>query len=200
MDSGINPSEIFKSCQPVLYRVAVKMLKNKQDAEDVVQETFAKWLVISKENINNTKAYLVRGVMNNCINYLKSSRVVHTTSLNDIHDQELSSAEEDRSPMEMEQMLHTALNVLKTKLEPMERSVYVLREIFDFDYQSLQELLNKKQDNCRQMLCRAKKKLEEEKELLSQKLEPVKESVLEAFRKATEANHPSDIVRLLSFE
>ncbi len=58
--------------------------------------------------------------------------------------------------------LAKAMKVLQSKLEPLERAVYLLKEVFDFDYEALQEALDKKKDHCRQLLCRAKKKLEDE--------------------------------------
>ena len=58
----------------MLQRIAMRMLRCKADAEDIVQETFIKWLSQEQEKIKNTKAYLVRAVTNNCINHMQSLR------------------------------------------------------------------------------------------------------------------------------
>src|SRR5690606_10607667 len=56
--------------QPLLHTIAYNLVRCKQDAEDIVQETFIKWLTIDHEKVQNTKAYLVRAVTNNCLNHL----------------------------------------------------------------------------------------------------------------------------------
>ena len=55
--------------------------------------------------------------------------------------------------------IKNAVKVLQGKLEPLERAVYLLKEVFDFDYDAIHEILDKKKDNCRQLFCRARKKL-----------------------------------------
>ena len=82
--------------------------------------------------------------------------------------------------IDLEAELSKAFHILQSKLEPLERAVYVLKEVFDFDYKSLQEVLDKKQDHCRQLFCRAKKKLQEE---LQKRAEET--------RKKLEANPPA---------
>ena len=67
--------------QPMLRSVAMKIVGSLEDAEDIVQDTFEKWLTIDRKNIKNTKAYLIRSVSNNSIKFLTSlkSRISHKT-------------------------------------------------------------------------------------------------------------------------
>ena len=58
--------------------------------------------------------------------------------------------------------LAKAIKVLNAKLEPLERAVFLLKEVFEYDYEALQLTLDKKKEHCRQLFCRAKKKLNEE--------------------------------------
>lgn len=164
----------------------MKMLRCKADAEDVVQETFIKWLSAEQEKIKNTRAYLITSVRNNCINHLKALQKKKDTYLDSWHWPEFVEKfkETDFSAIDIEEKLSSALHVLQEKLEPLERAVYVLREAFDFDYKSLQDTLNKKQDHCRQLLSRAKKKLNDEKESLNEVLRPHRSALNEYFDKA----------------
>ena len=73
--------------------------------------------------------------------------------------------------------------MLYAKLEPLERAVFLMKEVFDFDYQSIQETLNKKQDHCRQLLCRAKKKLSESTPTVNFEI-PNVSKMLDSFREA----------------
>ena len=101
------------------------------------------------------------------------------------------------SHIDVEVELSNAFQVLQNKLEPLERAVYVLKEVFDFDYKALQEVLDKKQDHCRQLFCRAKKKLKEETDHFSAVFQPKKTALLESFRKACDIGQPLDLVAQL---
>ena len=56
----------------MLQTIAYNLLRCKADAEDIVQDTFVKWLSIDQTKIQNTKAYLIKSVTNNCLNHLNS--------------------------------------------------------------------------------------------------------------------------------
>lgn len=185
--------------QPLLERIAMRMLKCKADAQDIVQDTFLKWLSQEHEKIRNTKAYLIRSVTNNCLNHLnalKNKRLQYLESLNISEIIEKLRETADFSHIDVEAELTTAFQVIHTRLEPLERAVYVLKEVFDFDYKALQQLLDKKQDHCRQLFCRARKKITDEKLQLAALLQPRKEALLEGFRKAC-AGQPFDLVTQL---
>jgi len=178
----------------------MRMLKCKADAEDIVQETFMKWLSQEQTKIRNTKAYLIRSVTNNCINHLKSIRNKRLEYMDSFHWPEFVEKfreTTDFSHIDLEAELSKAFHVLQTKLEPLERAVYVLKEVFDFDYKALQDLLDKKQGHCRQVFCRAKKKLKEEKDHFNAVFQPKKAALLESFRKASEFGQPFDLVAQL---
>lgn len=184
----------------MLQGIAMKMLRCKADAEDIVQETFIKWLSQEQEKIRNTKAYLIKAVTNNCINHLnalKKKRLEYMESFHWPEFIEKLKVTADFSHIDIEAELSKAFQVLQNKLEPLERAVYVLKEVFDFDYKALQELLDKKQDHCRQLFCRAKKKLKQEQDHFSAVFQPKKTALLESFRKACEFGQPSDLVAQL---
>jgi RNA polymerase sigma-70 factor (ECF subfamily) len=176
------------------------MLRCKADAEDIVQETFIKWLSQEQEKIQNTKAYLIKAVKNNCINHLNSIKRKRLQYMESFHWPEFIEKFRDTtefSHLDVEGEIAKAFNVLLTKLEPLERAVYVLKEVFDFDYKALQVLLDKKQDHCRQLFCRAKKKLNDEKDHFNAVFQPKKTALLESFRKACDFGQPLDLVAQL---
>jgi RNA polymerase sigma factor (sigma-70 family) len=184
----------------MLRAIAMKMLRCKADAEDVVQETFIKWLSQEQAKIKNTKAYLIKAVRNNCINHLNAIRNKRIEYLETFHWPDFIEKfreTTDFSHIDVEAELNKAFQVLQTKLEPLERAVYVLKEVFDFDYKALQELLDKKQDHCRQLFCRAKKKLQEETQHFNAVFQPKKTALLDSFRKACEFGQASDLVTQL---
>lgn len=186
--------------QPLLQRIAMRMLKSKADAEDIVQETFIKWLSQEQAKIKNTKAYLIKAVTNNCISHLNALKQKRVQCLEAIHWQEIIEKFKettDFSQFDVEAELSRAFQIIQTKLEPLERAVYVLKEVFDFDYQALQQLLDKKQDHCRQLFCRAKKKLKYETDHFNSVFQPKKAALLDSFRKACDFGQPLELVAQL---
>jgi RNA polymerase sigma-70 factor (ECF subfamily) len=184
--------------QPTLHAIAMRLLRCKADAEDIVQETFIKWLNAEHEKIKNTKAYLIRAVTNNCLNHLQALKRKKEEYLESFHWPEFVEKfrESDFAHMDIEQELSKAFHVLQHKLEPLERAVYVLKEAFDFDYKALQEILDKKQEHCRQLFSRARKKLNEEKLRLNTAIDE-KTALMKSFRNSCDVGHASDLIREL---
>src|SRR6476620_10775419 len=74
LKTALNPAQDIALYHPLLHSVAYNILRCKQDAEDIVQDTFLKWLSIDRTKIENTKAYLITAVTNNCLNHLNTLR------------------------------------------------------------------------------------------------------------------------------
>ncbi|MBS1952179.1 MAG: hypothetical protein OJF59_001158 [Cytophagales bacterium] len=184
--------------QPLLHTIAYNLVKCKEDAEDIVQETFVKWLSIDQKKIENTKAYLIRAVTNNCLSHLNSLRKKKEEYLDHLHLPELLNKfkEINLFKIDLDINLAHAFRVLQTKLEPLERAVYLLKEGFDFDYDELQQTLNKKKEHCRQLFCRARKKLEEETSKIHPSL-PDASTLLKSFREACDLGHAAQLVNEL---
>ena len=164
------------------------------DAEDAVQEVFEKWLPIDTSKVENTKAYLIRMITNSCLNVLQSKKLKEDTSIE--LSEELVDNENERfiDKFDFENQLQDAWNFLHRKLEPMERAVFVLREVFDVDYQDLQIIVDKKADNCRKILSRAKEKLQK-KELPKINISVQDIRPLERFKAACERGNISQLVQ-----
>ncbi len=183
----LSPAHDIALYHPILHSVAYNILRCKQDAEDIVQDTFLKWLSVDRTKIHNTKAYLIKSVTNNCLNHLNTLRKKKEEYWDSSKLSQLivKFKESDFAHLDLETELSSAFRVLQTKLEPLERAAYLLKEVFDFDYDALQQVLNKKADHCRQLFSRAKKKLSEETPNLSFDI-PNKNQLLESFKKACE--------------
>ena len=158
-------NDIF-NYQPMLRNVAMKIVGSIEDAEDIVQDTFEKWLTIDRKDIKNTKAYLIRSVSNNSVKFLTSlkNKISHKTLTVDERF-ELVDRQQIKAFLnfDMDAQLGEAWQVLHKKLEPLEKSIYLMREVFSIEYEELQEIFDKKKEHCRQLFFRAKSKLEQDK-------------------------------------
>ncbi len=168
------------------------------DAEDIVQETFLKWLTLEKEKINNTKAYLIKAVTNNCLNHINTLKRKKNECLENIKPGELIDWNliTDLRKMDLDQEVSHALNILHKKLEPLEKAIFLLREVFNFEYDELQHLFDKKKENCRQLFCRAKEKLNTKEGKIKIQM-PNPTSFLYSFKKANDLGQIGDFIQHL---
>jgi len=194
----MNQAKAIALYQPTLQRIAYNLVRCKADAEDIVQETFLKWLSMESDKIQNTKAYLMTAVRNNCLNHLNSLKKKKEEYLDAINMTERINRfkENNFAHLDLEADLDKAFRVIHAKLEPIERSVYLLKEVFDFDYEALQALLNRKKDYCRQVVCRARKKLNEETAKVHFELPDVTQ-MMASFRKSIEKDNAQEFVQRL---
>lgn len=163
-----------------------------QDAEDIIQETFLSWLTVDQSKIENTKAYLTRMVVNKCLNHLKALNQRKQEYIENFRSFELFE-KYDFVHLDISHEISEALSTLQVKLKPIEKAVFILREVFDFEYEDLQEILDEHKDYCRQLLHRAKQKLAEEKTNFSTNIEQHKE-LLDKFKNACSKGQFSPLV------
>lgn len=192
----MNQAQTIVLYQPLLHTIAYNLVRCKQDAEDIVQETFIKWLSVDQEKIENTKAYLIKAVTNNCLNHLQSLKRKKEEYLDSVSEAIKHFKETNLAHLDLDVNLTAAFKVLHTKLEPLERAVFILKEIFDFEYEEVQKTLDKKKDHCRQLLSRAKKKLNEETSRIGSTFTD-SSKILENFRKTCALGDPDELIKEL---
>lgn len=179
----------------MLQGIAYKILQCKADAEDIVQDTYLRWLSIDQDHIQNTKAYLINAVINNCLNHLKTLKRKKEEYLENFNIQEILGrfSESEIFNFDIQSEVSEAFTILQVKLEPLERAVYLLKAVFDFDYDTLQEVLDKRKDHCRQLFSRARKKLNQETDKLNFTI-PTKTDLFNSFRNACDFGNPSEFI------
>ncbi len=152
-------TQIFIEHQSLLQRTAFGIVGCKKDAEDLVQDTFEKWIRLDHSNIQNAKAYLLSMLKNACINFLNSFRKTREISFGAPLELLKNRYEEiDFRLFDFETDLTNGISDLLQRLTLPEFSILLLKEGFEFDYSELSDTLGKKLDHCRQLLSRAKKK------------------------------------------
>ncbi|WP_422360937.1 sigma-70 family RNA polymerase sigma factor [Reichenbachiella sp.] len=168
--------------RPLLHTIAYKIVGCSAIAEDMVQDTFLNWFKIERKEVKDAKAYLISSVRNLSINHLKKKKDELFDNLTpNLPSFNIST---DISYLDIKQEISDSMAVLLKKLAPAERAVFVLKEVFNFDYSDLPAIIGKTSDNCRQLLSRAQQKLNHEKERFT--LEPQKlSSLIGNFKKAT---------------
>jgi RNA polymerase sigma-70 factor (ECF subfamily) len=141
-----------------LFSVAYRMLGSVADAEDVLQEAFIRWQRASEEEIRSPKAFLVTIVSRLCINHLESARVRREEYVGQWLPEPMVTdpASDPSGVFGTDETLSMAFLVLLERLTPVERAVFLLREIFDYEYAEIATILNRSEVNCRQIFRRAR--------------------------------------------
>jgi RNA polymerase sigma-70 factor (ECF subfamily) len=187
--------------QPLLQSIAYNLVRCKEDAEDIVQETFLKVLSMKSEKIVNLKAYLIQSVVNSCRNHLNALRRKKEDFFSQLSQVNLAEIlgrfrESNFSHLDLDINIQEAFKTLQQKLEPLERAVFVLKEVFDFDYEMLQETLDKKKDHLRQLFSRAKSKLNRDSFRVRVEFREMN-SLAAAFRKACYLGNTDELLAAL---
>jgi RNA polymerase sigma-70 factor (ECF subfamily) len=137
-----------------LFALAYKMTKSVVDAEDIVQETFLAMSSVQAGTIREPEAYFIRAVTNRCLKVLdqRGATIYPGPDLPE-------PLEDGFRPEAVDPDLSYGLLLLLQYLKPAERAVFILRESFGLEYGAIAGIVGSNPDNCRQMLHRAKEKL-----------------------------------------
>ncbi len=149
----------FNEYRPLLTSIAYRMLGSLADAEDMVQDAFIRWQQASDHDIRSPRAFLVTIVSRLCINYLQSARVRREQYVGPWLPEPLmtSSAMPPRTfSMADDDSLSMAFLLVLERLSPVERAVFLLHEVFDYEYREIAGILGQKEPACRQILRRAR--------------------------------------------
>lgn len=156
-------TEIFETHRPALFRLAYGMLGRIAPAEDAVQEAFLRWQKQSVDQIKSPEAFLSTIVSRICLDEIKSARNRKEQYIGpNLPDPFLAAeTETPEEEMELAESLSMAMLVVLDKLTPVQRAVFILREIFDYDYASVAVIINKSETHCRKIAQRAREQLHE---------------------------------------
>jgi RNA polymerase sigma-70 factor (ECF subfamily) len=150
--------------RPLLFSIAYGMTGSVGDAEDIVQDAFL-GLTRARQagtTIADLKAYLTTAVTRLGINYLSSARMRRETYVGDWLPEPVVVPAGGPGPAEYAELadsLSMAFLVLLEALSPVERAVFMLREVFGYGYPEVARIIGKTEVNCRQIFARARQRI-----------------------------------------
>lgn len=151
----------LEQLQPFLQRIAYDLVRCKADAEDIVQDTLLRWMNVQNDRVKDAKAYLARMVTNACMDHLAQRGRQLAASWEELENSDLVRRfrEFQLPSVDLEAQLSAVLENIHHRLEPLERAVFVMREAFSMDYDTISATFDRKKEHCRQLLSRAHRKL-----------------------------------------
>jgi len=148
---------IFEAHRPLLFSIAYRMLGSASEAEDVLQDAWLRARQDEDADVRSPRAYLTTIVTRLCIDHLRSAERTRMVYPGPWLPEPL--AEPNQESAELASSLTTAFLVLLEQLAPTERAVFLLREVFELDFDEIARSVGKSEANTRQILTRARGRL-----------------------------------------
>jgi RNA polymerase sigma-70 factor (ECF subfamily) len=150
--------------RPLMFSVAYRMLGSVSEAEDVVQEAFLRMHHASESGTraDNPEAYATTVTTRLAIDALRSARLRRERYVGSWLPEPLLAVDDDPARrVEESETLSTAFLVVLETLSPVERAVFLLREVFGYGYDEIAAVVERTEANCRQLMARARKHIDE---------------------------------------
>jgi len=188
MDTG-------EELRPYLFAIAYRMLGSVAEAEDVVQDAYLRYHESGVEP-DSPKAYLATITTRLAIDELRSARSRREVYPGEWLPEPLVDDDTARHAETADSLSLAFLHLLE-KLSPVERAVFLLREVFDYPYDEVGRIVGKSPDNCRQILARAHRHVAEGRRRFDVSREE-RDEVARCFLAAWEAGETADLIELLA--
>jgi RNA polymerase sigma-70 factor (TIGR02957 family) len=157
MDAVVDPAtEAFLAHRNLLFTVAYEMLGSAADAEDVLQETWLLWAGVDLGMVRDQRAYLVRITTRQALKRLRTLSRRKESYVGPWLPEPLLTAPDVAEDVELADSVSTAMLLVLETLQPTERAVFVLREVFDLDYDEIADAVGKSPAAVRQIAHRAR--------------------------------------------
>jgi RNA polymerase sigma-70 factor (ECF subfamily) len=150
---------VYEELRPLLFSIAYRMLGSRAEAEDVVQEAFLRFE--RAEDVREPKAWLTTVATRLSIDRLRAARREQYVGTWLPEPIVVDEALEAIAEADTADSLSLAFLVLLESLTPVERAVFLLRDVFDRPYDEIAHVVGKREDNVRQIAARARRHVDE---------------------------------------
>ncbi|GGS65868.1 RNA polymerase sigma-70 factor [Nonomuraea spiralis] len=190
-------TEAFVTHRNLLFTVAYEMLGSAADAEDVLQETWLRWSSVDLGAVRDHRAFLVRVVTRQALTRLRTLRRRKESYVGPWLPEPLLTAPDVAEDVELADSVSMAMLLVLETLQPTERAVFVLREVFGLDYDEIAEAVGKTPVTVRQIAHRARGHVAARRPRAAVSAEQTRQA-LGAFQRAVETGDLRGLLDLLA--
>jgi len=187
----------FVAHRNLLFTVAYEMLGSAADAEDVLQETWLRWVEVDLATVHDQRAYLVRVTTRQALNRLRTMGRRKESYVGPWLPEPLLTAPDVAEDVELAESVSMAMLLVLETLAPTERAVFVLREVFGLEYDEIADAVGRTPATTRQIAHRARAHVAARRPR-SVVSEAETRDALEAFRRAVETGDLQGLLDLLA--
>jgi len=184
----------FEAHRPLLFSIAYRMLGSASEAEDVLQDAWLRARQDEDADVRSPRAYLTTIVTRLCIDHLRSAERTRMLYPGPWLPEPL--AEPNQESAELASSLTTAFLVLLEQLTPTERAVFLLREVFELDFDEIARSVGKSEANTRQILTRARGRLRDSRPRFTVSRRE-SEAIVRRFREACVTGNLEELMTVL---
>ncbi|SHH36199.1 RNA polymerase sigma-70 factor [Streptomyces sp. 3214.6] len=192
-------TETFVAHRNLLFTVAYEMLGSAADAEDVLQETWMRWVKVDLGQVSDQRAYLVRITTRQALNRLRTMKRRREAYVGPWLPEPLLTAPDVAENVELAESVSMALMLVLETLSPTERAVFVLREVFDVDYDEIAAAVGKSPAAVRQIAHRARRHIDARRPRSVVSVSETR-AALESFQRALETRDLQGLLNVLAPE
>ncbi|MGJ5898746.1 RNA polymerase sigma-70 factor [Streptomyces sp. V2] len=190
-------TDAFVAHRNLLFTVAYEMLGSAADAEDVLQETWLRWVKVDLDEVRDQRAYLVRITTRQSLNRLRTLSRRRESYVGPWLPEPLLTAPDVAQDAELAESMSMALMLVLETLSPTERAVFVLREVFDVPYDEIAAAVDKSPAAVRQIAHRARQHVDARRP--RQTVSPREtRAAVDAFRAALDSGDPQGLLDVLA--
>jgi RNA polymerase sigma-70 factor (ECF subfamily) len=193
--AGDEHAERFTLLRPLLFTIVYEILGSATESDDVLQDSYLRWAEVDLATVRDTKSYLAQLVTRQALNALRSSARRREDYIGPWLPEPLMLDERDPSAdVVLAESVSMAMLVLLETLTPDERAVFVLREVFGFDYYEIAGAVGKSVATVRQVAHRAREHVQARRK----RFEPVDDTTAQITEQFMTAAATGDMAGLLS--
>ncbi|WP_194896148.1 RNA polymerase sigma-70 factor [Catenulispora pinisilvae] len=195
----MNPAatETFVGLRNLLFTVAYEVLGSAADAEDVLQETWLRWVEVDLDQVRDQRAYLIRITTRQALNRLRTVKRRREAYVGTWLPEPLLTTPDVAEDFELAENLSIGLMLVLETLSPTERAVFVLREAFDVDYDEIAAAVGKSPAAVRQIAHRARRHVDARRPRTSASQRTAQAAVA-AFQRALETQDMQGLMDVLA--
>jgi len=190
MTAGGEHAERFTLLRPLLFTIAYEILGSATESDDVLQDSYLRWAAVDLSTVKDTKSYLAQLVTRQALNALRAGARRREEYIGPWLPEPLLLDDRDPSTdVVLAESVSMAMLVLLETLSPDERAVFVLREVFGFDYAEIADAVGKPAPTVRQVAHRAREHVRaRRKQRSATKVDPQRNAEITAQFLATAAS------------
>ncbi|MFC3768886.1 RNA polymerase sigma-70 factor [Paenibacillus sp. GCM10012303] len=199
----IETEQWYTSYKPLLFSLAYRMLGSAADAEDIVQDTFLAVARLDVSQVTNIKSYLCKMATNRCLDRIKSAAAKRETYVGPWLPEPIDTSARPEDPYDMymlKESISTAYLLMLEQLSATERAVFLLREVYRYEYEEIADIVGKSSANCRQIFRRAKNKIGENPEIETKSDPSHRQEMVASFVEAMSTGNVARMLELLAPE
>ena len=190
-------TEAFVAHRNLLFTVAYEMLGSAADAEDVLQETWLRWVGVDLDTVRDRRAYLVRITTRQALSRLRTLRRRKESYVGPWLPEPLLTAPDVAEDVELADSVSMAMLLVLETLTPTERAVFVLRDVFEVEYDEIAQAVDKSRAAVRQIAHRARAHVAARRPREAVSAAETR-SAIEAFQRAVETGDLQHLLDILA--